>query len=86
MVAPPLFVGGVNVMVACALLDVADGDVGASGTVAGVTGLDEMDDTPVPAALVAVTVNVYEVPFVSPVMVIGEDVPVPTPPGLPVTV
>jgi hypothetical protein len=73
-------------MVASALLDVADGEVGASGTVAGVTGIVEVEAAPVPAALVAVTVNVYEVPFVSPVTVIGEEVPVPVPPGLPITV
>ena len=53
---------------------------------AGVTGLVEVEAAPVPAALVAVTVNVYGVPFVRPVTVIGDDVPVPTPPGLPVTV
>lgn len=73
-------------MVASALLDIAEGEVGALGTVAGVTGLVEVEAAPVPAALVAVTVNVYGVPFVRPVTVIGDDVPVPTPPGLPVTV
>ena len=33
------------------------------------------DDVPAPAAFVAVTINVYEVPFVSPVTVIGEAAP-----------
>lgn len=47
-----------KVTVAFALLDVADGEVGALGTVAGVTGLDEVEVAPVPAAFVAVTVNV----------------------------
>jgi hypothetical protein len=65
--------------------------VGAWGTVAGVT-LDEEDDGRlVPAALVAVTVNVYAVPAVSPLVTVqdvavapaAEQVP---PPELAVTV
>ena len=43
--------------------------VGASGTVAGVTEPEAADDEPVPTTLVAVTVNVYEVPLVRPVTV-----------------
>jgi hypothetical protein len=43
--------------------------------------LDAADAVDVPLTLVAVTVNVYAVPFVNPVTVIGED-PVPvSPPG-----
>jgi len=38
--------------------EVADTDVGAPGTVAGVAGADGADATLVPARLVAVTVNV----------------------------
>ena len=45
-------------------------EVGASGTPEGVTGA-LADAGPVPAALVAVTVTVYGVPLVKPVMVIG---------------
>ena len=42
---------------------------------------------PVPAAFVAVTAKVYWTPFVRPVTVIGEPVPVAVaPPGLAVTV
>jgi hypothetical protein len=41
--------------------------VGAAGTVDGVTAADAAEATPVPLAFVAVTVNVYEVPFVNPV-------------------
>jgi hypothetical protein len=42
---------------------------------------------PVPTALVAVTVNVYAVPLVKPVMVIGDaDPDAVMPPGLDVTV
>jgi hypothetical protein len=61
--------------------------VGASGTVAGVTELLAPDPLPVPAEFVAVTVNVYSVPLVRPVTVIGEEPPVPVnPPGEDVTV
>ena len=53
----------------------------------GVTALDAADGAPVPAALVAVTVNVYVVPLVRPVKVTGEAPPVAVaPPGLAVTV
>lgn len=43
----------------------------------GVTLFDDEDDCELPFALVAVTVNVYAVPDVSPVTVIGLDAPVP---------
>src|SRR4051812_49828747 len=51
--------------------------VGAPGTVAGVTLFEADDAAPVPTALVAVTVNVYAVPFVRPATVHGEDAHVP---------
>ena len=73
---PPVFPGGVNVIVACPLPRVAVPIVGASGVVAGVTLLLALDAVLVPTAFVAVTVNVYAVPFVSPVMVIGDEPPV----------
>ena len=73
--------------VACALPAVALTPVGAPGTVAGVTLLEGDDAGLVPALLVAVTVNVYAVPLVSPVTVMGLLGPVPvSPPGLDVTV
>jgi hypothetical protein len=54
---------------------------------AGVAELLAEDAGDVPIALVAVTVNVYAVPVVKPLTVIGDDPPVPvTPPGLDVTV
>ena len=61
--------------------------VGASGTVAGVTGALAVDAALVPAEFSAVTVNVYEVPLVSPVttVLVAADVAV-TPPGFDVTV
>ena len=46
--------------------------VGAPGTVRGVTAVLAVDGALVPAALVAVTVNVYAVPLVRPVTVHGE--------------
>ena len=53
----------------------------------GVTLLDAAEAAPAPTPLVAVTVNVYAVPFVSPVTVIGLAAPVATtPPGDEVTV
>ena len=45
--------------------------MGAPGTVDGVAAADAADTGPVPDAFVAVTVKVYEVPFVNPVMVHG---------------
>jgi hypothetical protein len=53
----------------------------------GVTLSEAVEAALVPAVLVAVTVNVYAVPLVSPVTEIGEAKPVPVrPPGLDVTV
>jgi len=48
---------------------VADTPVGAPGTVDGTTDDDADDADPVPTEFVAVTVNVYELPFVRPVTV-----------------
>jgi len=45
--------------------------VGAPGTVDGVAAADATEAAPVPDAFVAVTVNVYAVPFVRPVIVHG---------------
>jgi Na+/proline symporter len=85
--APPLFPGGVKVIVACPFPAVAVPIVGAFGTVAGVTALDALDGVLVPFAFVAVTVKVYAVPFESPVTVIGDDPPLAkNPPVFEVTV
>jgi hypothetical protein len=70
MALPP-FGGAVHERETCVFPGVAARPEGAEGTVAGVTALDEAEAGPVPTALVAVTVNVYDVPFVSPVIVIG---------------
>ena len=63
-------------IVASPLPNVAVPIVGASGTVAGVTELLVADCVLVPYALLAVTVNVYVVPFERPVIVIGDEPPV----------
>ena len=61
--------------------------VGAPGTETGVTAEEADDAEPVPTAFVALTVNVYAVPFVSPVTVMGDDTPdADMSPGLDVTV
>jgi hypothetical protein len=89
---PPVFVGAVKLTVALPLPPVAPIPVGTSGAIgAGVTADDALDAVPVPTRLVATTVKVYAVPLVSPVTVIGEDVPlaviaVPPPAGVAVTV
>ena len=55
---PPLLAGGVNETVTCPLPLTPETLVGAPGVVAGTTELLVADALPVPAALVAVTVNV----------------------------
>ena len=88
---PPLLAGAVQVTTAEAFPGVADTAVGAPGAVGkdnGVTAALASEAGEVPAAFVAVTVNVYEVPLVSPVTV--AEVPIITvavaPPGDAVTV
>ena len=88
--APPLLAGAVHVTVALALPADAVTPVGAPGTVLGVTALDAADAGPAPEPFVAVTVNVYDEPFVRPEMmhdsaVAGDGVQV-APPGLAVAV
>src|SRR5215831_16053642 len=89
MLLPPLVAGAVQLTVAWAFPAVAVTAVGAPGTVAGVTALDAAEAGPVPAALVAVTVNVYAVPLVRPVTVAVVVLPLVlavSPPGADVTV
>jgi hypothetical protein len=80
---PPLLAGAVNATVAdVAPVAVAVPIVGVPGVVNGVMLLLAELDAPVPAALVADTVNVYAVPAVKPITVIGLEVPVfEKPPG-----
>ena len=63
---PPLNTGACQLTRARPTPPAAATFVGGSGDVAGVTELDGSDGAPVPTALVAVTVNVYDVPFVRP--------------------
>jgi len=78
-----LLAGAVNETCAVELLRaVAVPIVGAPGTDTGVMLLLAELDAPVPTEFVAVTVNVYAVPAVRPVTVIGLEVPVfERPPG-----
>jgi hypothetical protein len=66
---PPSSDGGSQATSAEALPGVAATPVGAVGVVAGVTGAEATDAGPVPAAFVAVTVNVYGLPLARPVTV-----------------
>ena len=64
---PPLEAGATHVTIEEALaFEVAVTAVGAPGGPAGVADAEAVDDALVPAALVAVTVNVYAVPLVRP--------------------
>ena len=85
---PPVFVGAVKLTVALPLVLVAEILVGTPGAIAaGVPADDALEAVPVPTELVAVTGKVYAVPLVSPITVIGDDVPVAVmPPGEEVTV
>jgi hypothetical protein len=65
----------VNVIVAWPFPAVALTPVGAPGTVAGTTELLVPEEVLVPTLLVAVTVNVYVVPFVRPVTTSGDPPP-----------
>jgi hypothetical protein len=58
IVLPPVLAGALKLTAACALPALAETAVGAPGTVAGVTALDELLAVPLPTALVATTLNV----------------------------
>ena len=59
----------------CAFPGVAVPIVGAPGKVAGLTAAEAVEAGPLPTLLVAYTVQVYGSPLVSPVTMIGLDVP-----------
>jgi hypothetical protein len=85
----PSLLGALNVTEADLSPRVAVPIAGASGTVAGTTAFDASDGALEPTALVASTVKVYEVPFVSPVTVAVVAVPDTVsvaPPGVATTV
>ena len=74
---PPLLAGALHVRETCVLPAVPATDVGAPGTVRGVTE-DDVPVAPVPAVFVALTRNVYAVPFTKPVTVAEVVVDVPS--------
>ena len=77
IVAPPFDVGAVQVTVTdVSLATVTVPIVGAPGTSAGVTELEALDKSEVPAELVAVALKKYVVPFVKPVMIHAPAAPV----------
>ena len=75
---PPLNTGADHDSVTCSLAAVAVALNGASGTVRGITAAELVEFVPVPAALTAAILKMYEVPFVSPVTVSEVDVLVPS--------
>jgi len=74
MTLPPS-AGAVNVTVICASAAATVGGPGAFGVVLGVAAFDGGEVGPGPLTLLAPTVHVYDFPLVSPVTVMGEDVP-----------
>ncbi len=73
--APPFVAGAVNVTEAAPLPGVAVPMVGVPGTVDGMTVFDAADAGPVPIAFVAVTLQVYVLPFVNDATTIGLEAP-----------
>ena len=68
MIGAPFAAGAVHSTVTLPVPEVAVTPVGALGTPAGVTVADGADAAEVPTPFVAVAVNVYSEPFVSPVI------------------
>ena len=75
---PPLLTGALQVKDTDALPAVPATEVGAPGTVRGVTADDAVETVPVPATFDALTRNVYAVPFAKPVTVAEAVVDVPS--------
>jgi hypothetical protein len=67
---PPSLAGAEKATLACALPPVAVPTTGAPGAPCGITPFEAAEAAPVPAEFVAVTANVYVVPFVRPLTVI----------------
>ena len=78
---PPSENGAVQETVADALAATAETPVGAPGTVAGVTDSEVEESRELPAAFIAITVNVTPVPLVRPLIVVVRTLPTVT--GLP---
>jgi hypothetical protein len=86
VIADPPLLGAVQLSVSKFTPVVAIGADGVAGTVVTVTAGEAVDAAEVPAAFVALTVNVGVAPEAIPVTVIGEDAPVAVCPVLAVTV
>jgi hypothetical protein len=71
---PPSF-GALKATVICWSPGSTVGCAGADGTVLGMTIADAGEAGPAPFAFVAVTVHVYDFPFVKPPTTIGDDGP-----------
>jgi hypothetical protein len=82
VIALPPSSGATNVTVTCASPAPTAGCAGADGTVLGITTAEAGDDGPVPFAFVALTVHVYDFPFVNPFTTMGDPAP-PTDCGVP---
>jgi hypothetical protein len=67
---PPSF-GAAKLTEICAFPETTVGWAGGAGTVLGTTAAEAGDAAPVPFAFVALTVHVYDFPFVSPVTTSG---------------
>ena len=65
--SPPVDAGAVHDNETCETPFVVTSDVGAPEVVNGVTALDADEYEPLPAAFVATTLNLYDVPFIKPV-------------------
>ena len=79
MIAAPLAEGAVHVSDTLPPPAEPANDVGVPGVVTGVTDAEFDEYEPVPRALVAATLNRYDVPFVKLVTVADVDVDVPSP-------
>ncbi len=79
VIALPPLAGAENATVICAFPAATVGAAGALGTVLGTAAADAGDATPEPFAFVAVTVHVYDFPFVRPATTIGDAAPDPAP-------
>ena len=74
VIALPPSNGATNDTVTCAFAGESVGGAGALGTVLGTATADAGDNAPVPFAFVAVTVHVYDFPFVRPLTTVGDAV------------
>ena len=78
MALPPFEAGAVHVTVTWVSPGVPAAEVGAPGTVYGMTADEAVDQEPDPTKFAAFTRNKYDVPFVSPVTVADVEVDTPS--------